>query len=76
MDRRIRAHFDGKVVVPDEPVQLTPGQPVEVHFSSDSQPTPSPEQRRAALDMLLSNPLAGPGIPDWALSREYIYDDD
>jgi len=27
---RIRAHFDGKVIVPDEPVELSPNTPLEV----------------------------------------------
>jgi hypothetical protein len=27
----IRGHFDGKVIVPDEPVDLRPGQRVRVH---------------------------------------------
>jgi len=27
---RIRAHFDGKVIVPDEPVELSPNAPLEV----------------------------------------------
>jgi hypothetical protein len=28
----IKAHFDGKTFVPDEPATLTPGQAVEVHL--------------------------------------------
>ena len=31
MTRTIIAHFDGKVLVPDEPVQLPVGQPLQVH---------------------------------------------
>ncbi len=27
----ITAHFDGKVIVPDEPVQLPVGQPLRIH---------------------------------------------
>jgi hypothetical protein len=30
MTRRIRAHFDGRVLVPDEPVDLPLHQPLEV----------------------------------------------
>jgi hypothetical protein len=31
MTRTISAHFDGKVLVPDEPVQLPVGEPLRVH---------------------------------------------
>jgi len=32
MTQTIRAHFDGKVIVPDQPVQLPVGQPLRVHL--------------------------------------------
>ena len=32
MDRVIAAHFDGKVIVPDEPVDLPAGQVLRVHI--------------------------------------------
>jgi hypothetical protein len=32
MTQTITAHFDGKVIVPDEPVQLPVGQPLTVHL--------------------------------------------
>ena len=31
MTRTITAHFDGKVIIPDEPVQLPVGQKLQVH---------------------------------------------
>jgi hypothetical protein len=31
----IKAHFDGKVLVPDEPVDLPVNQPLEVYVASD-----------------------------------------
>jgi hypothetical protein len=35
----ITAHFDGKVIVPDEPVTLPVGQPLRVHVEAlDSSP--------------------------------------
>lgn len=77
MAQTIRAHFDGKVIVPDEPVDLAVGERVDVLRTGVTvEQEPTPEQRRAAIDELLSRPLPGPGIPDWALSREYIYEDD
>lgn len=39
MTRMIRAHFDGKVIVPDEPVQLPIGQPLRLHLElADTSP--------------------------------------
>jgi hypothetical protein len=39
MTQSIKAHFDGSVIVPDEPLHLPIGQVLEVHFSiPDSQP--------------------------------------
>jgi hypothetical protein len=32
MTQTLTAHFDGKVIVPDEPVQLPVGQPLQVHI--------------------------------------------
>ena len=32
MTQTITAHFDGKVIVPDEPVQLPVGHPLRVHL--------------------------------------------
>ena len=32
MTRTIAAHFDGKVIVPDEPVELPVGQPLRVRL--------------------------------------------
>ncbi|HEV3255696.1 MAG TPA: hypothetical protein VG013_02330 [Gemmataceae bacterium] len=38
MTRSITAHFDGKVIVPDEPVELPVGQPLRVHVELATQP--------------------------------------
>ena len=40
MTLTIRAHFDGKVFVPDEPVNLTAQQPVIVHVEQSSHARP------------------------------------
>lgn len=48
----LKAHFDGKVFVPDEPVALAPNQKVKVTVEpADAAPTPEPatdKPRRAA----------------------------
>jgi hypothetical protein len=33
MTQRLRAHFDGRVLVPDEPVDLPVNQPLEVEVT-------------------------------------------
>jgi hypothetical protein len=39
MAQVITAHFDGKVIVPDEPVQLPVGEPLRLHVEMvESQP--------------------------------------
>lgn len=32
MTQTITAHFDGKAIIPDEPVQLPVGQPLRIHL--------------------------------------------
>lgn len=77
MTLTFRAHFDGKVLVPDEPVQIPVDQPVQVQLMlAASVPAISAEERRAAIDRLISRPIKGLNIPDAALSREGIYSDD
>jgi hypothetical protein len=34
----LRAHFDGRVFVPDEPVNLAVGTPLELHFEHADRP--------------------------------------
>ncbi len=36
MTQTITAHFDGRVIVPDEPVQFPVGQPLRVRLEVDS----------------------------------------
>lgn len=40
MTQTIAAHYDGKVIVPDEPVQLPVGQPLRVHLEAVNASTP------------------------------------
>jgi len=69
----IKAHFDGKTIVPDEPVDLPINQPLEFELK---QPEPEwdPEKARAALKRIAAR--AKPvGIPLEALRRENLYED-
>jgi hypothetical protein len=44
MTQAISAHFDGKVIVPDEPVQLPVGQRLRVVLEVESPTAPPPRQ--------------------------------
>ena len=77
MTVRIKAHFDGKAIVPDEPVNLPAGTPVTVEFAAlDTLSTfGSLEDRLTALNRLASMALPGLKISDEALRRENLYED-
>jgi hypothetical protein len=76
----IRAHFDGKVIVPDEPVALPQGTPLTLSVSTgggalgDAQP---PERQRAAFEEFVARARVRPvpRLPDEATRREGIYED-
>lgn len=71
----IRAHFDGKVIVPDEPLDLPAG-PVEAELRPGHSRLPQEEieRRLAALDRLASRAKHGITLPQEALSRESAYE--
>lgn len=81
MTTTIRAHFDGKVIVPDEPVDLPIDQPLEISFQSivehsDSEPERlSVEERLKRLHQAMGRITGGPVIPDEALRRESMYEE-
>jgi hypothetical protein len=51
MTRTIAAHFDGKVIVPDEPVQLPVGQPLRLHLELTETPPRFADFLRFAADL-------------------------
>lgn len=69
----IRAHFDGKVIVPDEPVDLPVNQPTEAELHIAKAGEGRSPEREAAWQRLLSLRVPGLDVPDFALSRESIY---
>jgi hypothetical protein len=79
----IRAHFDGKVIVPEEPVDLPVGQSLEVELKlvptletlegSDYQKL-SIEERLERLARATGR-ISGPAIPLEALRRENLYEE-
>ena len=72
----IRAHFDGKTLILDEPVDLPINEPLEFDFRT------MPEcllwdssKADEAWGWIKSHPISGPSIPDEALRRENLYED-
>ena len=71
----VRAHFDGKVIVPDEPVDLPVNEPLEFELKKvPDEPKWDPEEARAALRRIVSRAIPGLNIPDEALRRENMYE--
>lgn len=72
----IRARFDGKVFVPEEPVDLAEGEEVWVLTqprAADGRMTE--EDALTALERFVSRGVSGVNLPDEALRRESIYED-
>ncbi|HYE18258.1 MAG TPA: hypothetical protein VEA69_07425 [Tepidisphaeraceae bacterium] len=84
MTVRIKAHYDGKTIVPDEPVNLPPDTELTVLLSyPERHPLPSvfplaptETERAEALARFISRPVHGLSIPDDALRRENMYSDE
>lgn len=78
MSQTIRAHFDGKVFVPDEAVNMPAGQSVRVQpANSDNGTGPSDPVVQDRRDRLraYAGGLAMGGIPLDATRRENLYRD-
>lgn len=79
MTTTFRGHFDGKVIVPDEPADLPVGTPLAVKVTiakAESAPL-TLDERREAFEQFLSRVRTRPvpHLPDEAISRESIYED-
>ena len=75
MKLKVRAHFDGQVFVPDEPVTLAKDHRVSLIVSDEIPQAGTTAERLAALDRLASRAVRGANIPDEALRREHLYED-
>ena len=75
----IRAHFDGKVIVPDEPVNLPVNAALEVDVRPRGALITADEatvaSRLVALRNFVARGVHGALIPDQRLRREHLYDD-
>ena len=81
MTRRIRFHFDGRVLVPDQPVDLPINQPMEadVRMTGEAKPNGAPDaalvqDRRKRLRQS-AGAFSAPVLSDEALRRENMYDE-
>jgi hypothetical protein len=80
MTRTIRAHFDGLALVPDEPLDVViqtpdlPGAKARVPVFADSEATL--ESKPAAIERIVSHRVSGINLPEEALDRESIYEDE
>lgn len=78
MKMLIHARYDGKVLVPEEPLQLEEGQTVLLEITApagQSEASLSRERRRRALKQLVATAVEGANIPDEALRRANLYED-
>ena len=76
MSVMIRARFDGKVLVPEEPIYLPLHQLLDLEWKSpaDNISLDKQEQAHAALQRLLVRAVQGAVISDEALRRENMYE--
>lgn len=67
----IRAHFDGKTIVPDEPVDLPVDKPLRGEFTV----LEADAAREAACQRLKTRKVRGSSMPLESLRRENMYED-
>lgn len=77
----IKAHFDGKTIVPDEPVNLQANESIIIdihrqHTGDKKLLEKSPEEQRVALMKLLDFMKDFPEVPLEATRRVNMYDDE
>jgi hypothetical protein len=72
----IRAHFDGKVLVPDEPLDLPINEPLDLELlpSAGKLVGAAIEEQLARLNRA-SGRIRGPVIPPEALRRSALYEE-
>lgn len=77
MSVAIKATYDGKVLIPERPLDLPVGEVVQLQIPTlrDQHPTRDEIERRLALHHAASGLFTGPTLPDEALTREAMYED-
>jgi len=75
MSMKVRGRYDGRAIVPDEPLDLPQDQPIEIEVTVITPELVSVEAKQAAWERLTSRPVHGAHISEEALRRENIYED-
>lgn len=72
MAMKIRAHYDGRTIVPEEPVDLPVNESLVVQLTVEKPRRRRAPSKEAAWRRLLAGRVSGVRIPDEALRRENI----
>ena len=68
----IKAHFDGKVIVPDEPVQLPKGKALRVRIDVMPAAKKTTKKGKSVLDRIVENAIDDPSMPtDFAYNIDH-----
>jgi hypothetical protein len=71
----IRVHFDGKTIVPDEPVDLPVNEPMEAEVRTLGARSERRKKALQAWGRFTASPIQGLNISDESLRRENLYED-
>ncbi len=70
----LKAHFDGKVIVPDEPVELPTNEPLTVHVELTTTNQNQHQEEGSVLKWLVDNAVEDSLPPDLAHQHDhYLY---
>jgi hypothetical protein len=72
MSMIIRARYDGKFLVPEEPLDLPVDEPLELELRLVGRPNEG--RLKEMIDRLAARPLSGHAPPAEALRRENLYE--
>ncbi len=68
----LKAHFDGKVIVPDEPIHLPPGQALVVHVQPVPAPASETTKPESFLEWVAKHRIEDDNLPaDLAYQHDY-----
>jgi hypothetical protein len=68
-----KGHFDGRVIVPEEPVDLRPGERLSI--TAEPVPTSTPVDAESSLEWMAKNAIVDPSLPSDASHQHdhYLY---
>jgi predicted DNA-binding antitoxin AbrB/MazE fold protein len=76
MQKVIRARFSGRVIIPEEPLELPEGQSLEVSIKClPSEAHPNALNAQRAWEEIKATAIKGLNIPSDALRREHLYEE-